>query len=288
VRAVSNIIQDLVAGWIPTIFDVPTWLTNMIDILAISFAVYKILLWIRDTRAWSLFKGFLVVLVVYVAATILNLITLLWVLKTTFNVGLIALVVLFQPELRKALEQIGKGKIFAFFKSESETASFLPSTSVEEVLKACVSMSKARTGALIVIERNVAMGDLEETGIQIDAKISRQLLENIFEDKTPLHDGAVIIRNNRVAAAACILPLTGHEIGKELGTRHRAGVGASEVSDAFVLVVSEETGAISLAQQGKLERDLTEEQIRAALLESSGKESIVTLPLWRLRRDKKA
>ncbi|MDR1640457.1 MAG: diadenylate cyclase CdaA [Clostridiales bacterium] len=284
----SNIIQNLVSGWIPTIFNVPTWLSNVIDILAISFAVYKILQWIRDTRAWSLFKGFLIVLVVYIVATLLNLVTLLWVLKMTFNVGLIALVVLFQPELRKALEQIGKGKIFAFLKSDDKTASLLPTASVEEVLKACVSMAEARTGALIVIERNVAMGDLEETGIPIESIISRQLLENIFEDKTPLHDGAVIIRNNRIAAAACILPLTGHEIGKELGTRHRAAVGASEVSDAFVLVVSEETGAISLAQEGKLNRNLTEEQIRAALLERSGKESIVTLPLWRLRRDKKA
>jgi diadenylate cyclase len=283
---VELLIQDIVSGWIPQFVNIPTWLTDMIDILAISFVFYKVLTWIRDTRAWSLFKGFLIVLLVYAVATVLSLVTLLWLMKMTFNVGLIAVVVLFQPELRKALEQIGKGKMLASLKIDGKNASHLPQASVEEIIKACKSMSDAKTGALIVIERNVAMGDHGQTGIPIDSVISSQLLINIFEDKTPLHDGAVIIRSNRIAAAACILPLTSHEIGKELGTRHRAAVGASEVSDAFVLVVSEETGAISLAQGGKLQRALSESAIREALLQKDGKENSESFA-WRPRRVKK-
>jgi diadenylate cyclase len=279
-------IQNILNGWIPVI-EVPVWLGNFIDILAISLAIYKILQWIRETRAWSLFKGFLIVLLVYAVASLLNLITILWVMRMTFNIGLIALVVLFQPELRKALEQLGKGKILGvFLKNDEKKLSNLSPFSISEIVKASKLMAEARTGALIVIEQHVALGDHEQTGIPIDAVITSQLLINIFEDKTPLHDGAVLIRSNRITAAACILPLTTVEIGKELGTRHRAAVGASEVSDAVVLVVSEETGAMSVARGGKLQRRVTEKQISEMLLQGDVKEEKETNARRRQRRDK--
>jgi diadenylate cyclase len=270
-------LQDILTGWTPQIITVPSWLASIIDILAISVAIYKIMQWIRETRAWSLFKGVMTVLLLYALASILDAVTILWVMRMTFNVGLIALVVIFQPELRKALEQLGKGKFLSAFLKNSENAASLPTHTADEIIKAAQSMASVQTGALIVIERNVALGDHEQTGIPVDAIVSSQLLINIFEDKTPLHDGAVIIRGGRIAAAACILPLTKVEIGHELGTRHRAAVGASEVSDALAMVVSEETGAISIAEGGRLQRGLDEEQIRGVLLRGENEKNRIRL-----------
>ena len=238
-------------------------LTDIIDILIVTYFIYNVILWIKETRAWSLFKGVVLVLIISSLAFIFRLTTIQWIVKTTIQVGITAIIILFQPELRKALEELGKGRFTIPFLSGSFTG--INQNTIDEIIKAVYAMAKVRTGAIVLIERQVMLGDLEQTGIQVDAAVSSALLINIFEDKTPLHDGAVIIRSNRIAAASCILPLTASEIGKDLGTRHRASVGASEVSDAYSIVVSEETGYVSLAAGGKLIRNLSPEDLRNRL-----------------------
>lgn len=258
--------------------------TDVIDIFIVAYLLYKLMVWIKNTRAWSLFKGVVIVLLVSLLAVYLRLNTVTWILGNAFSAGLVAIIILFQPEFRKVLEELGKGKInipFAILDGDPEDG--LSNRVIEEVIKSAKIMSGAKTGALILIEQSVAVSDHEKTGIPLDAVITSQLLVNIFENKTPLHDGAVIIRNNRIAAATCILPLTQNEIGHDLGTRHRAAVGASEVTDAYVLVVSEETGAISIAKDGSLYKRLSEEQIREMLSDNnqSGKKKLV---LWKGRQ----
>lgn len=242
-------------------------ITDLLDILIVAYIIYKIIFWIKETRAWVLFKGILVIFALAAVAVLLKLNTIVWILSNTLSVGIIAAIVVFQPELRKALEQLGKGKIFTYFtRAAEQNVDKVNTRTTDEIVKAAAKMGAVKTGALILIEQEVPLGDLERTGIPIDAIISSQLLINIFEHNTPLHDGAVIIRHNRVAAATCFLPLTDSEdISMELGTRHRAAIGASEVSDAYVIVVSEETGAISMARGGVLYRDLTQEQLRGML-----------------------
>lgn len=259
-------------------------LTDIIDILLVAVVIYVIMVWIKETRAWSLFKGVAVIFVISILSYQLNFYTISWIIEKTVSVGILALIVLFQPEFRKGLEQIGKGNIVTnIFNNEEEGK--ISSRTVEEIITAAVKMAKVRTGALILIEQDVPLGDLEETGVAVDGIVSSQLLINIFENKTPLHDGAVIIRNNRVAAATCILPLTQTEIGLDLGTRHRAAVGASEVSDAYVIVVSEETGAVSIASEGKLMRNVSPDVIRNLLTRNPRKKS-KKLNLWKVRRKK--
>ena len=259
--------------------------TDILDILIVAYIFYKIIFWIKETRAWTLFKGVLVILGFAVIAMILHLNTILWILSNTISVGIIAVIIVFQPELRKALEQLGKGKFLTYFTRADEVgASKASQRTVEELVKAADKMSAVKTGALILIEQEVPLGDLERTGIPIDAIISSQLLINIFEHNTPLHDGAVIVRSNRIMAATCFLPLTdSDEISMELGTRHRAAIGASEVSDAYVIVVSEETGAISVARGGVLYRNLTTEQLRG-MLSQTKKPSKMKINLWKGRQ----
>lgn len=240
-------------------------ITDIIDIIFVAILIYIVIAWIKETRAWSLFKGIIVIIIISLLSYKFNFYTISWIIEKTLSVGIIAIIVLFQPEFRKGLEKIGKGNIvFNIFDSDNEEKNNIKT--LEEIITACFKMSKVKTGALILIEQNVAVGDLEETGIPIDAIVSSQLLINIFENKTPLHDGAVLIRNNRVAAATCILPLTQTEIGLDLGTRHRAAVGASEVSDAYVIIVSEETGNVSIANQGKLFKNLSPDVVRNMLI----------------------
>lgn len=241
---------------------------DVIDILVVAYLLYIVLAWIKDTRTWALFKGVVVILAVASAAYIFQLHTLWWVISNTITVGTIALLVVFQPELRRALEQIGRGKIFESLLSGSEESEDgLSNEDIEGIAKACVHMSKYKTGALIVLEQETQLGDVERTGIKIDAVISSQLLINIFEKNTPLHDGAVIIKGNRVSAATCFLPLSDSmEISKDLGTRHRAAIGISEVTDALVLVVSEENGIISCVKNGKIKRSLDAEIIKKILV----------------------
>lgn len=262
-------------------------ISDVLDILIVAYIIYKIIFWIKETRAWVLFKGVLVIFALAAVATLLKLNTIIWILSNTISVGIIAVIVVFQPELRKALEQLGKGRFFSYFtRGEEEKGSKANARTVEEIVKAAGKMGAVKTGALILIEQEVPLGDLERTGIPIDAIISSQLLINIFEHNTPLHDGAVIVRRNRVAAATCFLPLTdSNEISMELGTRHRAAIGASEVSDAYVIVVSEETGAISVARGGVLYRNLTTEQLRN-MLSQPQKGGRAKLSIWKGRQEK--
>jgi len=247
-------------------------LIDILDILIVAYVIYKIIFWIKETRAWTLFKGIMFILLFALVAMVLHLNTITWILSNAISVGIIAVVVVFQPELRKALEDLGKGRhIMSILDiSGEEGTNGTSEKTVDEVVRACEKMSAVKTGALILIEKDVPLGDLERTGISIDAVVTNQLLVNIFEKNTPLHDGAVIIKNNRVAAATCFLPLTdSNEVSKDLGTRHRAGIGASEVSDANVIIVSEETGAISLAKGGVLYRKLTPETLKSMLYQGS-------------------
>ena len=244
-------------------------ITDIIDIIIVAIVIYTVIHWIKETRAWSLFRGLMVIALFSLLSYNLHFYTITWIIERTFSVGVIAVIIIFQPELRKALEQIGASgfsSVTGLLQTKSSDDRLSPQDA-NEIAEACVKMAEVKTGALIVIERNVSMGDIvSASGVAVDAVISSQLLINIFEDKNPLHDGAVIIRDNRVAAASCILPVTQSEIGRELGTRHRAAVGASEVSDAFIIVVSEETGKISIARDGKLEKAVSEAVFRQELL----------------------
>ena len=250
---------------------------DVLDMLIIAYLIYKVLMWIKDTLAWSLIKGLFIIIIVYFVSLFLQMRTVTWLIINSLNVGLVAVLVLFQPELRKLLTEIGEGKINKFFTASNQEARQQRNEAVAEIVKAAAIFSKERTGALIVMEREVPLGDIENTGIPLDAKCTSQLILNIFIDKTPLHDGALLVRNDRIMAASCILPLTEKEIGRELGTRHRAAVGISEISDASVLVVSEETGCISIAKTGKLSQNLSVEQINEILLEEVGSQNLMQL-----------
>lgn len=243
-----------------------TWV-DLVEILIISFLFYSILVWVKSTRAWNLFKGIMIILIFVLIAALFQMSTILWIAENTLNVGLIAIVIIFQPELRKALENIGGRNRFGSFFSlnKSETKKFSDET-IEELIKAAYAMGKVKTGALMVIEDEILLNEYVRTGIDVDALISSQLLINIFEKNTPLHDGAVILRGDRVVAATCYLPLSDSmSLSKELGTRHRAAVGISEVSDSLTIAVSEETGKISIALRGQIYRDVTEEFLRKKL-----------------------
>ena len=240
---------------------------DFIEILIIAFLFYHILLWIKSTKAWNLFKGIIVILLFVLVSAIFQMNTILWLAERTLNVGLIALVIIFQPELRKALENLGEknffGKIFNF--SKSDECKFSDRT-IEELIKACYAMGKVRTGALIVIEDEILLNEYIRTGIDIDAIQSSQLLINIFEKNTPLHDGAVIVRGDRVVSATCYLPLSDSlSLSKNLGTRHRAAVGVSEVSDSLTIVVSEETGKVSIASKGQIYHGIDADFLREKL-----------------------
>lgn len=240
---------------------------DFIEILIIAFLFYHILLWIKSTKAWNLFKGIIVILLFVLVSAIFQMNTILWLAERTLNVGLIALVIIFQPELRKALENLGEknffGKIFNF--SKSDECKFSDRT-IEELIKACYAMGKVRTGALIVIEDEILLNEYIRTGIDIDAILSSQLLINIFEKNTPLHDGAVIVRGDRVVSATCYLPLSDSlSLSKNLGTRHRAAVGVSEVSDSLTIVVSEETGKVSIASKGQIYHGIDADFLRKKL-----------------------
>lgn len=241
---------------------------DLVDILIVAYIVYKIIGWVKETRAWTLFKGVAVFFLLYAFASLFQLNTIHWILSETISVGIIAFVILFQPELRKVLEQLGNGKFMRnIFRFENDGGvDGDDARTIEEIVTACKKMAGVKTGALILVEREVPLGDHVRTGIPVDAIVTSQLLINIFEHNTPLHDGAVIIRDNRVAAAACFLPLTENKVSMELGTRHRAAIGASEVSDADIVVVSEETGYISLARGGVIYRNITPDELRKMLL----------------------
>lgn len=242
--------------------------TDIVEILLITFLFYHVLVWIKDTRAWMLFKGIIVILTFIVIAAIFQMNTILWLASKTVNVAVIALAVIFQPELRKALDQLGRKKFVTAlfdFGAAQETGRFSDKT-INELVKASFEMGKVKTGALIVVEQDIVLTEYERTGIELDSMLTSQLLINIFEKNTPLHDGAIIVRGNRVVAATCYLPLSDSmSISKELGTRHRAAIGISEVSDSLTIIVSEETGAVSVAKTGRIYRELTQDGLREQL-----------------------
>jgi len=241
-------------------------LFQVIDILIVATVIYLILKWVRRTQAWVLVKGITFIAVIAFLAEIFGLSTVQWVVTNTIGMGLVVVVILFQPELRKALEQLGRGQYLFPLKNDSEQKIHSTVHTVDEIIKATDIMSRHLTGALIVLEQDVDISEHEENGTYLDAAVSAQLLLNIFEKNAPLHDGAVIIRENRISSASCILPLTAEQVDAALGTRHRAAIGITEVSDARVLVVSEETGTISIVVDGKIKRNVTEKQIRDTLM----------------------
>lgn len=243
---------------------------DIVEILLIAFLMYHILVWVKNTRAWSLLKGIIVIAVFILIAAYFQMNTILWIVQNAFGVAVTAVVVILQPELRKALEELGQKNIISSIipfetNRTSEEGRFSDKT-INEITKACVEMGKVKTGALIVIEQNQSLSEYERTGIDVDGIVTSQLLINIFEKNTPLHDGAVIVRGNRVTSATCYLPLSDNmALSKDLGTRHRAGVGISEATDSMTVIVSEETGKISVAYKGELERSLDGDRLKERL-----------------------
>ncbi|MEE1031714.1 MAG: diadenylate cyclase CdaA [Ruminococcus sp.] len=265
---------------------------DIVQILIIAILVYYIMVWVQSTRAYTLLKGILFVVFFMIIAVVLKMNTILWIFKQLSVVLITCIIVIFQPELRKALEQLGeKGMLSSLlpFESSKSVEERLTDRTIGELVHAVFAMGEVKTGALIVIEQNVLLKEYEKTGIAIDSAISSQLLINIFEHNTPLHDGAVIIRNNRIVSATCYLPLSDNlALNKSLGTRHRAGVGISEVSDAFTIVVSEETGKVSYTLGGHIYTGVTptilREQLAKLQQKSSGvKEENSKFMIWKGR-----
>ena len=267
---------------------------DVAEILIIAVLLYYTLVWIKTTRAWILLKGLIVILAFLLLAYFFRMTTILWMAQNVLGFAVTALIVVLQPELRKALEELGKKNIISsvlpFDNSHRVNEEFSEKT-INEITKACVEMGKVRTGALIVIEQKVSLRDYERTGIDVDGIVTSQLLINIFEHNTPLHDGAVIIQGNRVVSATCYLPLSDNlGLSKELGTRHRAGVGISEITDSLTIIVSEETGKISVAYEGELERNLDADSLRDRMhkILNNPVEEHKNLRIWKGRsRDKK-
>ncbi|MFO7295867.1 MAG: diadenylate cyclase CdaA [Caldicoprobacter sp.] len=250
--------------YIKPYFQFPDIVRHVVDIAIVAYTLYKLMLLIRETRAEQVLKGLAILLFATWMSNILNLSTVHMILRNTAQLGVIALLIVFQPELRKALEQIGRGRIFdkmMFLQNDEDITEI-----IESIVGAVQNLSSSRTGALIVVERKTGLNDVVETGVRLDARLTRELLENIFVPNTPLHDGAVIIRESRIVAAGCFLPLTENpNLSKQLGTRHRAALGISEASDALAIIVSEETGIVSIASDGKLTRYLDAEGLRSIL-----------------------
>lgn len=249
-------------------------LIDIVEIIIIAYLVYKLIVWIKNTKAWMLLKGITVLGGFILIAAVLRMNTILWIAKNSISVLATAAIVVFQPELRRALEQLGQKDFWSSFMPFERTAAVgrFNEKTIDAIVTACYDMAKVKTGALIVVERDILLTEYQHTGIDLDCIVSNQVLVNIFEHNTPLHDGAVIIRGNRIVAATCYLPLSDNRLlSKELGTRHRAAVGMSEVSDALVIVVSEETGRVSFAIGGHLTRAIPQEQLREKLVQLQNK-----------------
>ncbi|MBS5913717.1 MAG: diadenylate cyclase CdaA [Paenibacillus macerans] len=265
-----------------------TWqdtIKDVIDILIVTYIIYQLILLVRGTRAVQLLKGILVLVVIWAVSTWFDLYTLKWLMNQMFTFGVLAIFIIFQPELRRALEQLGRGKLFG--RSSADEEQF--GKEIGEIIKAVNYLSRRKIGALIVFERDTGLNEYTESGIPMQSLISSQLLINIFIPNTPLHDGAVIIQGHKISAAACYLPLSENPfISKELGTRHRAAIGISEVGDAVSIVVSEETGQISLAINGQVVRDINEESLISKLYEELGPDSSANEKRRPFRRRKEA
>ena len=262
-------ITDILARYLSDINLPSVSIIDVIEIILISFFVYQFMVWIKFTRAYTLLKGLLVIGAFLIIAYIFKMNTILWIVSRLAGALITAIVVIFQPELRKVIEQLGQKKIMASiipFDAGKEVKERFTDKTVNELIKACYDMAEVKTGALIVIEQEIRLDEYVRTGINVDAILTSQLLINIFEKNTPLHDGAVIVRGDRVVSATCYLPLTDSlSLSKDLGTRHRAAVGISEVSDSLTIVVSEETGKVSIALDGELYRNVDAEFLKNKL-----------------------
>ncbi|SDL30754.1 diadenylate cyclase [Clostridium cochlearium] len=246
-------------------------LLSILDILAVSYIFYKGYMLIKETRAEQLLKGIIFLIILIPISKLLNLEVLSWILSNTITIGVLSFIIIFQPEIRRALEHIGRSAFNERHLTEDEHTM---EKIINEIITAVDNLSKTKTGALIVIERATRLGETISTGVKIDAIVSSQLLENIFVVNTPLHDGATIIRSDRIISAGCFLPLTTNKnVDKSLGTRHRSAIGISENSDAIVVVVSEETGTISLAVNGSLTRNYDKDKLRDILFRIVKKDS---------------
>lgn len=288
-------ISTFVQNYLETLHMPSVEWTDVAEIVIISFLVYHIMVWIKTTKAWSLLKGVSVILVFLLIAVLLDMSTILWIAENVLSIAVIAIVVVLQPELRKALEELGRKNLISAIlpiDTNKETDGRFSDKTISEIVKACMEMGKAKTGALIVIEQEHRLGDYERTGIAVDGLVTSQLLINIFEHNTPLHDGAVIVRGDRITSATCYLPLSDNmELSKELGTRHRAGVGISEVTDSLTVIVSEETGKISTAYNGNLSRNVDADELKRQLVKVQNKtmeEKKILKWKGRSRNEKKA
>ena len=264
--AISNFIEEYISNiYIPRTLRV----SIIFEIIILAIILYEFMAWVKTTRAFALLKGIIVILVFLIIAYIFDFTTILWIAGKVINIAIIAVVVIFQPELRKALEQLGQKKYFKSilpFTEKKDKGERFSDKTVNELVRACFELGKNKTGALIVIEQDILLTDYEKTGIPVDGIVTSQLLINIFEHNTPLHDGAVIVRGDRIVSATCYLPLSDNmQISKELGTRHRAAVGISEVTDTMTLVVSEETGNVSIAIAGELIRAVDQDYLKKKL-----------------------
>lgn len=264
--AISNFIEEYISNiYVPRTLRV----SNIFEIIILAIILYEFMAWVKTTRAFALLKGIIVILVFLIIAYIFDFTTILWIAGKVINIAIIAVVVIFQPELRKALEQLGQKKYFKSilpFTEKKDKGERFSDKTVNELVRACFELAKNKTGALIVIEQDILLTDYEKTGIPVDGIVTSQLLINIFEHNTPLHDGAVIVRGDRIVSATCYLPLSDNmQISKELGTRHRAAVGISEVTDTMTLVVSEETGNVSIAIAGELIRAVDQDYLKKKL-----------------------
>lgn len=251
---------------------------DIVDILIVAYIIYEVIKLVRNTSSSSLAKGILMLLVALWLSSVLNLTMINFLLRKAVEIGLIALVIIFQPELRKLLAKVGSSKLYGLFSAKEKGKSTLESAITQTVI-ACEQMSKTKTGALVIFERNMSLSDIMTTGTVIDADTTAELMKNIFYPKAPLHDGAMILRNGRIAAAGCVLPLTNKtNLSKDLGMRHRAGIGMSEQTDALVIIVSEETGAISIAIEGMLKRNLKHDTFEKILRTELVDDEVKTKP----------
>lgn len=262
--------------------------TDILEMAIIAFLIYQLMVWIKNTKAWMLLKGIIVLFCFVLLAAVLKMHTILWIATNSISVLAIAAIVVFQPELRRALERLGQKDFWTAvvpFERGREYGRFDDQT-IDAIVTACYDMAKVKTGALIVVEREIMLTEYQNTGIELDCLVSSQVLINIFEHNTPLHDGAAIIRGNRIVSATCYLPLSDNMgLSKELGTRHRAAVGMSEVSDALVIAVSEETGYVSIAFGGHITRNVTPEFLREKLIYVQNKtQEVKKRILWKGRR----
>ncbi len=284
-QRISRFMERFITGWyFPEIR-----ITDVVEVLILTVLIYEIMVWIKNTKAWMLLKGIIVLAVFILIAAIFKMHTILYIVKNCVTAIATMAIVVFQPELRRALEKLGEKQFLTSmvpFETGRETARFSEETR-ESMIDAAYAMGKVKTGALIVVEQAIRLTEYESTGIRMDCLVSSQVLINIFEHNTPLHDGAIIVRGDRIVSATCYLPLSDNmRISKALGTRHRAAIGMSEVSDALIIVVSEETGAVSVAQGGMLYRNINEKELREKLerIQERRVESGRLTALWKGRR----